>query len=395
MSTTNLALNQPAYNSSAWDVPLNANETILDNQFAGTTSIALTNANVTLTSPNTSGTGQTQAMRIVLTGALSANVQVIIPSGISGRWIVYNTTSGSYTVTIASGGGGATVAAPQNYNVSVYSDGTNIRPVNDAPNTTITPVVYGGTGLATLTANNVILGNGTSTPTFVAPSTLGNVLTSNGTTWVSQAPTSSGRFLRAPRVLTSTAGGTYTTPAGCNYVLIEMIGAGGGGGGCSGSGPTSGGGGGCGVYASVYVAVSPSTGYTYAVGAGGTASTGSAGGAGGTTSITISSTTYSCSGGAGGGYNNGTPGSTGTSSNMDYSLTPLNAASGLSGGCTLTPYGENMGGGTFYSGTSPYSGPRGLGFGAGGGGAYNGGSYGFNFSGGVGIQGVIRIWEYS
>lgn len=47
------------------------------------------------------------------------------------------------------------------------------------------PVGNGGTGLTTLTANNVILGNGTSTPTFVAPSTTGNVLTSNGTTWVS------------------------------------------------------------------------------------------------------------------------------------------------------------------------------------------------------------------
>lgn len=48
-------------------------------------------------------------------------------------------------------------------------------------------VAGGGTGLATLTANNVILGNGTSTPSFVAPSTSGNVLVSNGTTWTSAA----------------------------------------------------------------------------------------------------------------------------------------------------------------------------------------------------------------
>lgn len=52
-------------------------------------------------------------------------------------------------------------------------------------------VASGGTGLATLTANNVILGNGTSAPTFVAPSTSGNLLTSNGTTWQSTAPASS------------------------------------------------------------------------------------------------------------------------------------------------------------------------------------------------------------
>lgn len=53
-------------------------------------------------------------------------------------------------------------------------------------------VSSGGTGLSTLTANNVILGNGTSTPTFVAPSTAGNVLTSNGTTWQSAAAPATG-----------------------------------------------------------------------------------------------------------------------------------------------------------------------------------------------------------
>jgi hypothetical protein len=64
-----------------------------------------------------------------------------------------------------------------------------------APNvsvTGVTAVTGGGTGLATLTANNVILGAGTSNPTFVAPSTSGNYLTSNGTTWVSSTPAASG-----------------------------------------------------------------------------------------------------------------------------------------------------------------------------------------------------------
>ena len=52
---------------------------------------------------------------------------------------------------------------------------------------TALPVANGGTSLTTLTANNVILGNGASAPTFVAPSTSGNVLTSNGSTWASTA----------------------------------------------------------------------------------------------------------------------------------------------------------------------------------------------------------------
>lgn len=48
-------------------------------------------------------------------------------------------------------------------------------------------VADGGTGSSTLSANAVLLGNGTSALQTVAPSTSGNVLTSNGTTWASSA----------------------------------------------------------------------------------------------------------------------------------------------------------------------------------------------------------------
>jgi len=45
---------------------------------------------------------------------------------------------------------------------------------------------------ASLTANNVLLGNGTGAPLVVAPGTAGNVLTSNGTTWTSATPAATG-----------------------------------------------------------------------------------------------------------------------------------------------------------------------------------------------------------
>lgn len=47
------------------------------------------------------------------------------------------------------------------------------------------PVSNGGTGASTLTANSVLIGNGTSAVSGVAPSTSGNVLISNGTSWTS------------------------------------------------------------------------------------------------------------------------------------------------------------------------------------------------------------------
>ena len=48
-------------------------------------------------------------------------------------------------------------------------------------------VADGGTGSSSLTLNSVLIGNGTSPLLAVAPSTSGNVLTSNGTTWTSAA----------------------------------------------------------------------------------------------------------------------------------------------------------------------------------------------------------------
>jgi hypothetical protein len=54
------------------------------------------------------------------------------------------------------------------------------------------PVGNGGTGASTLSANAVLLGNGTSALQTVAPGTNGNVLVSNGTTWVSTSPPASG-----------------------------------------------------------------------------------------------------------------------------------------------------------------------------------------------------------
>jgi hypothetical protein len=54
------------------------------------------------------------------------------------------------------------------------------------------PVAKGGTGATSLTANNVVLGNGTSAVQVVAPGTSGNLLTSNGSTWSSTTPAASG-----------------------------------------------------------------------------------------------------------------------------------------------------------------------------------------------------------
>lgn len=49
------------------------------------------------------------------------------------------------------------------------------------------PVAKGGTGLTTITPGSVMIGAGTSNVSLVAPGTSGNVLQSNGSTWISAA----------------------------------------------------------------------------------------------------------------------------------------------------------------------------------------------------------------
>ena len=113
----------------------------------------------------------------------------------------------------------------------------------------VTSVAGGGTGSVTLTANNVLLGNGTSPLQVVAPGTSGNVLQSNGTTWTSAAsalpsPGTSGNVLQSNgttwvssasnpgytgvtgQVFTSS--GTFTVPTGITRVKATVIGGGGG-----------------------------------------------------------------------------------------------------------------------------------------------------------------------
>jgi hypothetical protein len=117
----------------------------------------------------------------------------------------------------------------QAFNLSQLANNLNTSGQLDATDglTGAVPVANGGTGVSTITANNVILGNGTSAVQVVAPSTSGNVLTSNGTTWVSSTPSGGGFIGARGQVFTSS--GTFTVPTGVTAVKVTMCGGGGAG----------------------------------------------------------------------------------------------------------------------------------------------------------------------
>jgi hypothetical protein len=167
-----------------WGQTTNTNlGTLLEQAITGVTSITMSDANYTLTSFNGISDEARNAV-LVVTGANNA-VRDLIPPVVEKVYIIANNTTGGYAIRVI-GASGTGVNIASGATQVVYCDGTNFIAASAAfVNGAVLGVSGGGTGLSTLTANNVILGNGTSSPTFVAPGTTGNVLASNGTTWAS------------------------------------------------------------------------------------------------------------------------------------------------------------------------------------------------------------------
>lgn len=142
----------------------------------GITSVALTNANVTLSAT------QYAKNIITLTGALTANVQVIFPTIAGLRWKVVNNTTGSFTITCkTSAGTGFTIA--QTGIQESFCDGTNLIPNNGnsttqynvgtaITNTGATRLDQFSSPQSVISATGIALGasyNATQTLTFTPP----------------------------------------------------------------------------------------------------------------------------------------------------------------------------------------------------------------------------------
>jgi len=186
-----------------WGISTNTNLSLIADAFSLGTKQMAANADETFTMPDATADG-TRALYLKITSAVSLTATrtvTLAPNTVSKVWIIENATSGSQSITIKQGSG-ATVTVATGAIAMVVSDGAGAGAAvtNATPTASGTlPVANGGTGATTLTANNVILGNGTSAVGFVAPSTAGNLLTSNGSTWTSAAAPAGSAILRVAR----------------------------------------------------------------------------------------------------------------------------------------------------------------------------------------------------
>jgi hypothetical protein len=119
-------------------------------------------------------------------------------TSITGAYPSFNITSADQyvgTVTSVSGTGtvsGITLTGTVTSTGSLTLGGTLSVDLASATVTGTLPVGNGGTGATTFSTGAVLVGNGTSAVSSVSPGTASNVLTSNGSAWVSQAPAASG-----------------------------------------------------------------------------------------------------------------------------------------------------------------------------------------------------------
>ena len=205
--------------AGTWGNTTNTNiGTLIEKAVSGSESVTVSAANTALTALN-GADDQSRNMMLVLDTSTGANFAVYAPPSPK-IYVVRNASS--YTATIYNSTiAGNTTAAGTGVAVStgntafVYTDGTNFRTLSVDELSGTLPVTNGGTGQTTLTANNVILGNGTSAVQTVAPGTVGNVLVSDGTTWTSGVGVPSGSLFMWP---------TGTAPTGyllCNGTAVD------------------------------------------------------------------------------------------------------------------------------------------------------------------------------
>ena len=157
--------------------------------------IALSKLDSNFNTPITIGNTSVQLGNTVTTLNNLTLANVTITSGTSNVTNVNVTSINVINVT-------ATLANVTTLNAtSAFITTGNISTANVGNLTLLNPLTVpnGGTGLSSLPSGNVIIGNGASSPTSVGPGSLGNVLTSTGSAWVSNA---------VPQVI---PGGGFTT----------------------------------------------------------------------------------------------------------------------------------------------------------------------------------------
>jgi hypothetical protein len=157
-------------------------------------------------------------------GRSPANGELLIGNG-SGLKLSTLTAGSNVTITNSSGGISISSTNPGGTVTSVTGTAPITSTGGATPNialTTPVAVQYGGTGLATITSSNLMVGNGTGAVSLIAPGASGNLLTSNGTAWASTAPAPASTWTTVKKTADQTvsSGTTYVDDSALSFSML-------------------------------------------------------------------------------------------------------------------------------------------------------------------------------
>ena len=157
-------------------------------------------------------------------GRSPANGELLIGNG-SGLRLSTLTAGSNVTITNSSGGISISSTNPGGTVTSVTGTAPITSTGGATPNialTTPVAVQYGGTGLATITSSNLMVGNGTGAVSLIAPGASGNLLTSNGTAWASTAPAPASTWTTVKKTADQTvsSGTTYVDDSTLSFSML-------------------------------------------------------------------------------------------------------------------------------------------------------------------------------
>jgi hypothetical protein len=186
----------------SWGTTVNTNVgTLLEQAIAGSLSIAMADADLTLTASN-GVTDQARYASLLLTGgALTVTRNVIIPNSQKGYIVYNNTTSGQSIVVKTAAGAGVTI--PNGYGCQVICDGAN----STSQRTPFYSAVTNAVSLGSLLVSGAVTVSGASTL--------------SGTTTV---PTPRSVGTGRPLVTTTNVFGVWNWNSGGVYVDVDVSG---------------------------------------------------------------------------------------------------------------------------------------------------------------------------
>jgi len=192
-----IALQGTGDNPGTWGTITNGNlGTVIEQAIVGKSDVAVANTDTTITMTNGPATSPARCLFLNITGSLSA-IRVLTVPGIQKTYIIKNSTTGGFAMTIAGALGGTTVSVNNGKTALVYVNGSTgvAQQFND---------LLSGTTLNAIAIADISSTQTLTNKTLTAPTITGAIMSSISNTGTVTFPTATTTLIGATETVTVT-----------------------------------------------------------------------------------------------------------------------------------------------------------------------------------------------